>query len=92
MSGKVRISTVSFLLGNGAVTKADRYDQALRYLGAALEDEPDLILLPELYETMGTREKAEIRQIEDPDAHRAALLESAETEDGPFSTKLNRSP
>ena len=89
MSRKVRISTVSFLLTNGTVTKADRFEQALRYLADATEDRPDLILLPELYETMGTRESAEIKQIEGPDQRRAAILASAETEDGPFSTRLS---
>ena len=89
MSRKVRISTISFLLTNGTVTKADRFDQALRYLKDAVADKPDLILLLELYETMGTCETAEMRRIEDPDAHRAALIESAEAEDGPFSTKLS---
>ena len=89
MSRKVRISTISFLLGNGTKTRADRFDQALRYLADAAEDGPDLILLPELYETMGTRESAEIKQIEDPDQRRAAMLASAEEEDGPFSTRLS---
>ena len=88
MSRKVKIATISFLIGNESVTRADRYDQALRYLEAAVQDGPDLILLPEFFETLGCREWQEIGRIRDAKERRSVTLEFAETEDGPFARRL----
>ena len=88
MSRKVKVATISFLFGNEPVTKDDRYDQALRYLEAAAQDAPDLILLPELFETIGCREWQEVRRIRDAAERFSAALEFAEAEDGPFARRL----
>ncbi len=88
MARRVRISTISFLLGSEAATQAARYDQAFRYLEAALEDGPDLILLPEMFETMGCLEWRRVQQEDDPEARFAAALELAMTQDGPVAERF----
>lgn len=88
MARRVRIATISFLLGGGLVTRAARYDQAFRYLEAALEDEPDLILLPELFETMGCVEWQQTRQLDDAETRLDAAREFAMTEDGPVAARF----
>ena len=50
------------------MTQAARYDQAFRYLEAALADHPDLILLPEMFETMGCVEWQQIARLDDAEA------------------------
>ena len=90
MPRRVRISTVSFLLDGGLVTQAARYDQAFRYLEAALADKPDLILLPELFETMGCVEWQEIGRRDDPEERFAAALALAMTEDGPVAARFRQ--
>ncbi len=88
MARRVRISTISFLLGSEVATQAARYDQAFRYLEAALEDEPDVILLPEMFETMGCMEWRHIQQRSDPEARFAAALELAMTENGSIAERF----
>ena len=88
MARRVRIATVSFLMGGGLVTQAARYDQAFRYLEAALADHPDLILLPELFETMGCVEWQQIARLDDAEARFAAALECAMTEEGPVAARF----
>lgn len=90
MARHVRISTISFLLGSEAVTQAARYEQAFRYLEAALADRPDVILLPEMFEMMGCVEWQRIQQLDDPEARFAAALEFAMTEDGPVAERFRQ--
>ena len=88
MARRVRISTISFLLGNEAVTQDERYDQAFRYLEAALADGPDLILLPEMFETTGCSDWQRVQQMRAPQARFAAALELAMTENGPVAERF----
>lgn len=81
MPRRVRIATISFLLG-GMATKAARYDQAFRYLQAALADGPDVIVLPEVFETMGCLEWQRIAGLDDEEERLAAARNFAMTEDG----------
>lgn len=88
MPRRVKISAVSFRLGSQPVSKADRCEQAFKYLEGAVEESPDLILLPELFETMGCIEWDEIGKIEDDRRRREAVMEFAESEGGPLTTRL----
>ena len=88
MARRVRISTISFLLGSEVATQAARYDQAFRYLEAALADGPDLILLPEMFETLGCNEWQRVQGMHAPQARFAAALELAMTEDGPVAERF----
>ena len=88
MARRVRISTISFLLGSEAATQAARYDQAFRYLEAALEDQPDVILLPEMFETLGCMEWRHIQERSEPEARFAGALELAMTENGPIAERF----
>ena len=88
MARHVRISTISFLLGSEAVSQAERYDQAFRYLEAALADGPDLILLPEMFETLGCNEWQRVQGMHAPQARFAAALDLAMTENGPVAERF----
>ena len=90
MPRRVRIATISFLLGGGPVTQEARFDQAFRYLAAALADAPDVILLPELFETMACVEWQQIAKVDDPDERLAAALAFAMTDDGPVAARFCR--
>jgi len=87
MPKQVRIAAVSFLLDGRPNTRDERIEQAFGYLAGAAQDGPDVILLPELYETLCI-EWHEIGQIDDPAQRRAAAVEFAETEDGPLAARL----
>ena len=88
MPKQVRIAAVSFLLDGQPATRDERIEQAFGYLAGAAQDEPDVVLLPELYETVCV-EWQEIGQIEDSCRRREAVVGFAETEDGPLATRLS---
>ena len=88
MARQVRIATITFLLVDGPVTQDACYDQAFRYLEAALADGPDLILLPERFEKTGSVEWDRVRATKDPQARYAAAQELAMTEDGPVAERF----
>lgn len=88
VSDRVRISAVSFRLDGQPATRAARIEQAFAYLAAAARDEPDLILLPELYETLCV-EWRDIGKAERFEQRREAVVEFAETEAGPLLTRLS---
>ena len=70
------------------MTQAERYDQAFCYLEAALADGPDLILLPEMFETLGCNEWQRVQGMHAPQARFAAALELAMTENGPVAERF----
>ncbi len=88
MARQVRIATITFLLVDGPVTQDACYEQAFRYLEAALADGPDLILLPERFEKTGSVEWDNVRATKDPQARYAAAQELAMTEDGPVAERF----